>query len=82
VALLLRYVVQTGAYPFDSMLLAFSVMAGASMVVGNLFASLQENVKRILAYSSIAHLGYLLVALVAGGREASKPSPTTSWPTC
>jgi len=37
------------------------------MVVGNLLALLQENVKRILAYSSIAHLGYLLVALVAGG---------------
>jgi len=45
----------------------FSLMAGASMVVGNLLALLQENVKRILAYSSIAHLGYLLVALVAGG---------------
>src|SRR5919108_659775 len=67
VALLLRYIVQTGAYPYGSLLLTFSVMAGASMVVGNLLALLQENVKRILAYSSIAHLGYLLVALVAGG---------------
>jgi NADH-quinone oxidoreductase subunit N len=67
VALLLRYVVQTGAYPYGSLLLAFSVLAGTSMVVGNLLALLQENVKRILAYSSIAHLGYLLVALVAGG---------------
>jgi NADH-quinone oxidoreductase subunit N len=67
VALLLRYVMQTGAYPYGSLMLAFSVMAAASMVVGNLLALLQENVKRILAYSSIAHLGYLLVALVAGG---------------
>jgi NADH-quinone oxidoreductase subunit N len=67
VALLLRYVVQTGTYPYGSLLLTFSVMAGASMVVGNLLALLQDNVKRILAYSSIAHLGYLLVALVAGG---------------
>jgi NADH-quinone oxidoreductase subunit N len=67
VALLLRYVVQTRAYPYGSLLLAFSVLAGASIVVGNLLALLQENVKRVLAYSSIAHLGYLLVALVAGG---------------
>jgi NADH-quinone oxidoreductase subunit N len=67
VALLLRYVMQTGAHPYGSLMLAFSVMAAASMVVGNLLALLQENVKRILAYSSIAHLGYLLVALVAGG---------------
>jgi NADH-quinone oxidoreductase subunit N len=67
VALLLRYVVQTRAYPYGSLLLAFSVLAGASIVVGNLLVLLQENVKRVLAYSSIAHLGYLLVALVAGG---------------
>jgi NADH-quinone oxidoreductase subunit N len=37
------------------------------MVVGNLLALLQNNLKRILAYSSIAHLGYLLVALLAAG---------------
>jgi NADH-quinone oxidoreductase subunit N len=36
------------------------------MVVGNLLALLQDNLKRILAYSSIAHMGYLLLALVAG----------------
>ena len=39
----------------------------ASMFVGNLLALLQTCVKRILAYSSIAHLGYLLVAFLAGG---------------
>jgi NADH-quinone oxidoreductase subunit N len=37
------------------------------MVAGNLLALLQRNVKRVLAYSSIAHLGYLLVAFRAGG---------------
>jgi NADH-quinone oxidoreductase subunit N len=70
VALLLRYFVQAGAYPYDSLLLAFSLLAVASMAVGNLLALLQQNVKRILAYSSIAHLGYLLVAFVAGGPRA------------
>jgi NADH-quinone oxidoreductase subunit N len=43
------------------------VIAIASMLAGNLLALRQTNVKRILAYSSIAHMGYLLVALLAGG---------------
>jgi NADH-quinone oxidoreductase subunit N len=42
----------------------------ASMLAGNLLALLQSNVKRILAYSSIAHLGYLLVAFLAAGAFA------------
>jgi len=37
------------------------------MFAGNLLALLQNNVKRILAYSSIAHMGYLLVAFQSGG---------------
>lgn len=41
-----------------------AIIASASMIVGNLLALLQQNVKRLLAYSSIAHLGYLLVALL------------------
>ena len=40
------------------------------MLGGNLLALLQNSVKRILAYSSIAHLGYLFVALLAGGSLA------------
>jgi NADH-quinone oxidoreductase subunit N len=40
------------------------------MIAGNLLALLQGNVKRILAYSSIAHMGYLLVAFLAGGQLA------------
>ena len=45
----------------------FALIAAASMITGNLLALLQNNVKRILAYSSIAHLGYLLTAYLAGG---------------
>jgi NADH-quinone oxidoreductase subunit N len=66
-ALLLRLFagVDLGAYP--SLFVAFGLIAAASMLAGNLLALQQNNVKRILAYSSIAHLGYLLVAFVAGG---------------
>jgi len=41
-------------------------LAAVTMVVGNLIALAQRSVKRMLAYSSIAHAGYLLTALVAG----------------
>jgi NADH-quinone oxidoreductase subunit N len=44
-----------------------AALAGASMVAGNLLALREERVKRMLAGSSIAQLGYLLVALAAGG---------------
>ncbi len=40
-------------------------VAGASMVLGNFAAIVQDNVKRMLAYSSIAHAGYILVGIVA-----------------
>ena len=46
-----------------------AVLAVATMTLGNLLAISQSNVKRMLAYSSVAHAGYLLVALVAGGRD-------------
>lgn len=41
------------------------IIAVASMLFGNLMAISQSNIKRLLGYSSIAHLGYLLVALIA-----------------
>lgn len=44
------------------------VLAVATMTLGNLAAISQTNIKRMLAYSSIAHAGYLLVALTAAGK--------------
>jgi NADH-quinone oxidoreductase subunit N len=41
-------------------------LAAATMVVGNLVALAQKNIKRMLAYSSIAHAGYVLVAVIVG----------------
>ncbi|HTP51352.1 MAG TPA: NADH-quinone oxidoreductase subunit N [Anaeromyxobacteraceae bacterium] len=50
------------------------LLAVLSMVVGNLFALPQRNVKRMLAYSSIAHAGYLLVGVLAAGSQPSRQS--------
>ncbi len=47
------------------------VSAVLTMVVGNLAALLQSNVKRLLAYSAIAHAGYVLVGIAAGGTEGT-----------
>lgn len=66
-ALLLRYFYTTGAHSLGPIYLVFTIIAIASMITGNILALLQSNVKRILAYSSIAHLGYMLVAFQAGG---------------
>lgn len=64
-AFTLRYVVEADAFSNASLVTVVSIVAVLSMVIGNLLALLQQNVKRILAYSSIAHLGYLLIALIA-----------------
>ena len=48
----------------------FALVATVTMVLGNLLAIAQTNVKRMLAYSSIAHGGYILVGLTAGGPAA------------
>ncbi len=45
---------------------AVAVLAAASIVVGTFLALVQEDVKRMLAYSSVAHAGFMLTALVAG----------------
>jgi NADH-quinone oxidoreductase subunit N len=64
-AVLLR--VLYGAFPafHESWVPLLWLLAALSMTVGNLGALRQKNVKRMLAYSSIAHAGYLLVAFTA-----------------
>jgi len=52
--------------------LLFGLVAAATMTLGNLSALGQTNVKRLLAYSSIAHAGYVLSALVAGGHDGAR----------
>jgi NADH-quinone oxidoreductase subunit N len=72
VAVLMRYFVSTGAYYSTTVSLALSLIAVASILAGNLLALLQENIKRILGYSSVAHLGYLLIAFLAAGALATE----------
>ncbi|MCH4248761.1 MAG: NADH-quinone oxidoreductase subunit NuoN [Acinetobacter populi] len=63
--LLLRYILTSGTLVLEGMMTVLTVIAVLSIVAGNLLAVTQVNIKRILAYSSIAHFGYLLVALVS-----------------
>jgi NADH-quinone oxidoreductase subunit N len=46
-------------------LMIIAVLAALAMIVGNITAIVQKNIKRMLAFSSIAHIGYILVAIVA-----------------
>jgi NADH-quinone oxidoreductase subunit N len=46
-----------------------AVLAALSIVIGNLVALAQSNVRRLLAYSAVAHAGYTLLGLIAGGRD-------------
>src|SRR5438309_9904031 len=46
-----------------------AALAALSIVIGNLVALAQSNVRRLLAYSAVAHAGYTLLGILAGGRE-------------
>ena len=59
--------VQAAGYLHDSWITALSIMAILTMTVGNFAAIMQNNVKRMLAYSSIAHAGYALVGFIGAG---------------
>ena len=60
--------------------LLFAGLAAASMTIGNLVAISQQNIKRLLAYSTIAHAGYMMVGLAAVAARVSD-GETTLGPT-
>jgi NADH-quinone oxidoreductase subunit N len=66
-AFLLRFFGMPGATGSPTLRFILFLIAAASMFTGNLLALAQKNIKRLLAYSSIAHLGYLLIAFLAAG---------------
>lgn len=77
-ALLLRFFLTTLAVPFQGAWvvvanlnwpLLLAVVAAGTMTIGNITALVQNNVKRMLAYSSIAHAGYLLMGAVTLNAE-------------
>jgi len=63
--------VQASGYLHESWMTALSIIAILTMTVGNVAAILQNNVKRMLAYSSIAHAGYALVGFLGAGAAKS-----------
>jgi NADH-quinone oxidoreductase subunit N len=67
-ALVLAFRLMTTAFPQDEHLwsVAFAVVAVASLAIGNLAALVQTNIKRLLAYSSVSHAGFMLIGLSAG----------------
>lgn len=63
--------VAASSYLHESWMTALAIMAMLSMTIGNVAAIMQNNVKRMLAYSSIAHAGYALVGFIGAG--AARP---------
>ncbi len=71
---LLDAVVQGGTAPNShKWSTAVAFLSVASMLVGNFLALVQRDVKRMLAYSGVAHMGYLLLALVVVDRSSLMP---------
>ncbi|MEJ7847277.1 MAG: NADH-quinone oxidoreductase subunit N [Pyrinomonadaceae bacterium] len=58
---------QASGYLHETWTTALAVMAVLTMTVGNVAAIMQNNIKRMLAYSSIAHAGYALVGFIGAG---------------
>lgn len=58
----------SGVVQSNTLQLIIAIMSGLTMLVGNISALVQKNVKRMLAYSSVAHAGYLLMGIVANNQ--------------
>ena len=71
-AVLLRFAQSVNLQHYPLAITIFSVIAIACMITGNLLALQQKNIKRLLAYSSIAHFGYLLVAFLPGNTAGTE----------
>jgi NADH-quinone oxidoreductase subunit N len=72
-ALLLTYRLLLEAFPQEAHLwsVAVAVLACASLAIGNLGALAQSNLKRLLAYSSVSHAGFMLIAIAANNSRGA-----------
>ncbi|GAB1405646.1 NADH-quinone oxidoreductase subunit NuoN [Lentimicrobium sp.] len=66
-----RFVTESQILDVKQIALFITILAVLSMFIGNVMAIREQNVKKILAYSSIAHLGYLLIALMITGNAGA-----------
>lgn len=73
-ALAVRFLIDTALLALPSVQMLIMVMATLSILVGNLLAVRQTNLKRLLGYSSIAHMGYVLVVIISIGSAADSIS--------
>ncbi|HEX2976450.1 MAG TPA: NADH-quinone oxidoreductase subunit N, partial [Bacteroidales bacterium] len=69
IAVVLRFFYAIDGFNNQNFIIIVSVLAIFSMFLGNLLAIRQQNIKRILAYSSISNMGYLVVTLLIGGPQ-------------
>lgn len=73
-ALAIRFLIDSALLALPSVQMLILVMATLSILVGNLLAVRQTNLKRLLGYSSIAHMGYVMVVIVSIGSAADSIS--------
>jgi NADH-quinone oxidoreductase subunit N len=71
-AVLLRFFLEFNGYQYSLIVEVLFWIALLSIVGGNVLALMQNSIKRVLAYSSIAHLGYLMVAFVSASILSGK----------
>ncbi|MGK0441550.1 MAG: NADH-quinone oxidoreductase subunit N [Pseudohongiellaceae bacterium] len=69
---MLRWIIEAKLYRYNMFLNCMSLMAILSILVGNWLALRQDNIKRMLSYSSIAHMGYLLIIVVVCGKSSNR----------
>jgi NADH-quinone oxidoreductase subunit N len=73
-ALAVRFLIDTALLALPSVQMLIMIMATLSILIGNLLAVRQTNLKRLLGYSSIAHMGYVLIVIVSIGSAADSIS--------
>jgi NADH-quinone oxidoreductase subunit N len=73
-AVFIRFFFNLKGFENHYMFMAISVIAILSMVVGNILAIKQKNIKRLLGYSSIANMGYLIIILLTGTSKGIQAS--------
>ncbi len=64
-ALTLRFLAEAGRTTLEEWQLALAILAALTMTVGTFTALVQENIKRLLAYSSVAQVGFVLIGIIA-----------------